>query len=46
MTVNGREARTGWSYDAATNAVVFEEGSAPAEGDVVVVTYAGLASCD
>ncbi len=46
VTVNGREARSGWSYDAATNAVVFEEGSAPAEGDVVVVTYAGLASCD
>lgn len=46
VTVNGVEVTTGWTYNSATNAVVFDETSAPTEGDAVEVDYAGLASCD
>lgn len=45
VTVNGA-TRTGWTYDAGGNRIVFDEAAIPAEGDVVRVTYAGLASCD
>lgn len=43
--VNGTERTTGWSYDEATNSVVFTE-AVPEGGDTVRVTYAGKASCD
>ncbi|MFZ5479964.1 MAG: choice-of-anchor D domain-containing protein [Myxococcota bacterium] len=46
VSVNGREQRNGWSYDSATNAVVFEDDYAPVEGDTITVTYGGLATCD
>jgi hypothetical protein len=45
VTLNGA-TRTGWTYDASANSIVFDEAARPEEGDVVVVTYAGLASCD
>ncbi|MDP2307899.1 MAG: choice-of-anchor D domain-containing protein [Pseudomonadota bacterium] len=45
VTLNGA-TRTGWAYDAAANSIVFDEAARPEEGDVVVVSYAGLASCD
>ncbi len=38
VSLNGGSA-TGWTYDAATNAVVFAPGSAPQSGDHLQVTY-------
>ncbi|MFN7143445.1 MAG: choice-of-anchor D domain-containing protein [Myxococcota bacterium] len=46
VSVNGTERAGGWTYDEATNSVVFDPGRTPEEGDTVTVTYAGLASCD
>ncbi|MDP2312020.1 MAG: choice-of-anchor D domain-containing protein [Pseudomonadota bacterium] len=45
VTVNGA-SRTGWTYDATTNSIEFDEAAQPEEGDTIVVSYAGLASCD
>lgn len=39
VKVNGRVVNTGWSYDAAANAVVFTENAAPAPGARIEVTY-------
>ncbi len=46
VMVDGREQRNGWTYDDATNTIVFDEGYAPEEGSTVTVTYGGLATCD
>jgi hypothetical protein len=46
VTVNGQRIEAGWTYDSATHAVVFEEASAPSEGDEVIIDYAGYSSCD
>lgn len=46
VSVNGSARSGGWSYDSASNEIVFEEARMPEEGDTVTVTYAGLASCD
>lgn len=45
VTVNGSERVDGWSYEATSNAIVFDE-KIPREGDVVQVDYAGKVSCD
>jgi hypothetical protein len=37
---------SGWSFDAATNSVVFDAGSAPQQGSTVVVDYATYAVCE
>ena len=39
VTVNGQTVTTGWHYDAASNAVVFDASAAPAAGSTVTVTY-------
>lgn len=40
VTVNGVPATAGtWTYDPASNSVEFDEGSAPAAGSVIEVTY-------
>lgn len=44
VTVNGSSVG-GWHYDATSNAVIFDT-NPPAEGDHVVIDYAGLANCD
>ena len=43
--VNGNERLSGWYYDGPTNTVFFEEGI-PDEGDIIRITYGGLAVCD
>ena len=45
VQVNGVERLSGWGYDAARNAVVFEKGI-PQGGDVVRIEHGELASCD
>lgn len=45
VTINGTVRSSGWSYDAADNAVVFTSG-VPEEGDVVNIAYAGAVDCD
>ena len=37
---------SGWVYDAATNTITMPDGTRPEEGDVVQITYGGVASCD
>jgi hypothetical protein len=37
---------SGWAYDAATNTITMPDGTRPEEGDVVQITYGGVASCD
>ncbi len=44
VTVNGTE-RSDWSFDVDRNTVVFS-GNYPAGGDVVVIKYLGVGSCD
>ncbi len=39
VTVNGVPQSTGWSYEAQTNSVLFEETAAPPSGSSVEVTY-------
>jgi len=39
VRVDGNTVTSGWSYDPARNAVVFEEDSAPAPGAWIEVTY-------
>jgi hypothetical protein len=39
VRVDGAAVTTGWHYDAATNAVVFDVDAAPPAGSVVEVTY-------
>ncbi|MBM4292356.1 MAG: choice-of-anchor D domain-containing protein [Deltaproteobacteria bacterium] len=39
VSVGGQARPAGWSYDAASNSVVFEEGSAPQPGQTVRVEY-------
>jgi hypothetical protein len=46
VAVNGSARTGGWTYDSATNSIVFDEARMPEEGDTVDVEYAGLASCD
>jgi hypothetical protein len=45
VAVNGASA-SGWTYDSATNSIVFAETSAPVEGDHVQVDYSAIANCD
>jgi hypothetical protein len=45
VTVDGHSA-SGWSFDAATNSVVFAAGSAPTQGSTVVIDYATYAVCE
>ena len=44
VTVNGQSVST-WSYDAATNSVVFSS-NIPSEGDAVEITYTTTGSCE
>ena len=46
VEVNGREQRNGWTYDASTNAIAFDDDHVRVEGDLIDVTYAGAATCD
>lgn len=46
VSVNGSVRTAGWTYDSNENAVVFATTHLPEEGDVVDVTYAGIANCD
>lgn len=39
VTVNGVHQAFGWSYEAGTNSIVFDETSTPAAGSVIEVTY-------
>ncbi len=39
VKVDGQQVTTGWTYDAATNSVVFEEGAAPPAGAFIEVIY-------
>jgi len=43
--VNGVQVTTGWSYDANLNAVVFQAGYVPSDGDIVEVDYGYYGSC-
>ena len=43
--VNGNERLNGWYFDGPTNTVYFESGI-PDEGDLIRITYGGLAVCD
>jgi hypothetical protein len=45
VTVDGQPA-SGWSFDGATNSVVFDAASAPQQGSTVVVDYATYAVCE
>lgn len=45
VEVNGSPRTTGWTYDAATNSVIFSS-SIPTEGDQVDIHYSGNATCD
>lgn len=46
VSVNGVASTSGWTYDAALNAVVFDEGQWPAGGDEIVLDYVALDYCD
>lgn len=39
VRVDGAEVTSGWTYDAATNTVLFDAGSAPPPGATVEITY-------
>jgi hypothetical protein len=43
---NGTKRQSGWSYDSASNSIVFEESSAPKEGATVQATYQMMGTCD
>jgi len=43
--VDDEEVLSGWTYDAATNSVVFEEGSEPTQGSTVLVDYDRYGTC-
>ena len=45
VEVNGQVRSSGWSYDAATNAVIFST-NLPAEGDTVTITYTTTGACE
>lgn len=45
VAVNGQNRGSGWSYDAALNAVVFSS-NLPGEGDAVDITYTTTGSCE
>jgi hypothetical protein len=39
VRVNSADVTTGWHYDASTNAVIFDVGSAPPPGAFIEITY-------
>jgi hypothetical protein len=39
VVVNGQPVSTGWSYDPATNSVVFDQAAAPPSGSSIDITY-------
>jgi hypothetical protein len=39
VKVDGQQVTSGWSYDAATNSIVFEEGAAPLPGAYIELIY-------
>ncbi|MDG1484302.1 MAG: choice-of-anchor D domain-containing protein [Myxococcota bacterium] len=45
VEVNGQRQTSGWSYDAASNAVIFAS-NLPGEGDAVSITYTNTGSCE
>ena len=45
VTVDGKPA-TGWSFDPATNSVVFDAASTPSQGATIVIDYATYATCE
>ena len=45
VEVNGQVRNNGWSYDAASNSVVFSS-NLPGEGDSVSITYTTTGSCE
>jgi hypothetical protein len=45
VDVNGTPS-SGWTYDSASNSVVFNDSHACEGGDAITVNYSALASCD
>lgn len=45
VTVNGTNRSNGWTYDSASNSVLFTA-NIPTEGDLVDIAYSGNATCD
>ena len=43
--VNGTQVTSGWHFDEALNAVVFDT-NPPEEGDHIRITYSAVAICD
>lgn len=39
VVVNGQQVTAGWSYDAATNTVIFDDADAPPAGSTIDITY-------
>lgn len=46
VTIDGRSTTTGWSYDAETTSVVFEDASYPDDGSEVSIHYLMAAACE
>lgn len=44
--MNGSFVPSGWTYDSALNAVVFNGGTLPDEGDDLLVSYAIAGGCE
>lgn len=46
VVVNGEQQDGGWSFDEDTNSVIFDDATAPDEGDSVVISYGAPVDCD
>jgi hypothetical protein len=46
IQIDGIRTTTGWEYDAATNAIVFEPDHLPSGGSMIEVAYAMLPDCE
>ncbi len=46
VKVNGKTAKSGWTYDGSANSIVFDGASTPAEGASVEATYNTVPGCN
>jgi hypothetical protein len=46
VAIDGVDVTSGWSYEASTNEIVFDEATYPAVGSTVDVTYSSAPSCE
>jgi hypothetical protein len=46
VSVDGQQLGSGWTYEAASNSVVFDPGSAPTQGSTVIVDYGRYGVCE